>query len=135
MREIKFRAWDGKRMDYSFNPVVHGEYNFFMLSSAYHIYCPESVLMQYAGLEDKDGKEIYEGDVLAIPNCLDETRRLFSVEFGRAGFDGGHDRYCFQGFWLKPMNNKAADESHSLLFANEEIEVIGNIYENPELKE
>lgn len=58
MREIKFRAWDGKRLDYS--PEFDG---FFEGGSPVNSFNKDGrEFMQYTGLKDKNGKEIYEGD-------------------------------------------------------------------------
>lgn len=81
----------------------------------------QGALMQYTGLKDKNGKEIYEGDVLRMSAFSPE---LNIVRFNRGGF-------CIEpileapleaGFW---PDIKYAEDDGS--------EVIGNIYENPEL--
>jgi len=58
MREIKFRAWDGKEM---YSPVIDGQGRVATLWYGYEIqgWC-DDVVMQYTGLKDKNGKEIYE---------------------------------------------------------------------------
>ena len=69
------------------------------------------VLMQYTGLHDKNGKEIYEGDILGF----DYYKHPMVVEYKEWGFGCKED----DGTWAMP---------------NEEYrEVLGNIYENPEL--
>jgi uncharacterized phage protein (TIGR01671 family) len=60
MRELKFRAWI-EREKYM---ATQGEPDLETLSSFMHHYSDNSILMQYTGLKDKNGKEIYEGDVL-----------------------------------------------------------------------
>lgn len=66
MREIKFRAKNIKtgEIDYCFNPVAHGEYNFFEFSKVVNCFCPkwipDWVLEQWTGELDMDGKEVYE---------------------------------------------------------------------------
>lgn len=67
MREIKFRAWDGKRMYYDPN-----DFYLRMDGSCFDVFegemdepiCGQPILMQYTGLKDKNGKEIYEGDIV-----------------------------------------------------------------------
>jgi uncharacterized phage protein (TIGR01671 family) len=119
MREIKFRAWDGikKRMvDISKEPSVESgltyEGYFHLLRGAgfaFHV-------MQYTGLKDKNGVEIYEGDLIGNGES-EENGTIYYCE-KEAGFfinSNGFD------FCLTEM-----DSSDS---------VIGNIHENPELLE
>jgi len=120
LREIKFRAWDERGED-SYGQAVTPKYiydiqNTYDDENGYSfeevLATPRLILEQFTGLHDKNGKEIYEGDVVCGPG------------FGAVSvyFDGG--RFClyFLGdeYW-----NEYADK----------IEVIGNIHENPELLE
>ena len=76
-------------------------------------YQPSFILMQYTGLHDKNGKEIYEGDIVKVrsyPSGYINTEVYFKD--GKFAFDGSN--YSF-----KDLNDK--------------VEVIGNIYENKEL--
>lgn len=92
---------------------------------------PALVLMQYTGLKDKNGREIYEGDVL---------------EFEREdeGFFGKHDEPVlirhevrwdthYGAGWNFGVSHKDGDRRWSYPEPPEDAEVIGNIYENPEL--
>ena len=72
------------------------------------------ILMQYIGYKDMNGKEIYEGDVV----CFDEE--LYEV------------KWMWAGFYLRSIQDDGFDE---LATTENFIEVIGNIYENPELLE
>lgn len=110
MREIKFRAWN--RLEYGFvysnKPSDFG----FWKWVAYDDTTP---LMQYTGLKDKKGREIYEGDVIKEWwNKLDNPHITTIV-------------YYKNGFYLD-------DGLHSNWNA-EDVEVIGNIWENPGLLE
>ena len=80
-------------------------------------------LMQYTGLKDKNGKEIYEGDIVKI------TKSEGYGEYYEQVKNTGKIEYCVSEFRIQPLNLKLSDESIV------EIEVIGNIYENKNLLE
>ncbi|PFR66486.1 hypothetical protein COK29_26660 [Bacillus cereus] len=70
-------------------------------------------IMQYTELLDKNGKEIYEGDIISYHDKVFESKGTAAVRFIDGGFGTGD-------WWLRDIG---------------ECEVIGNIYENPELIE
>lgn len=115
MREIKFRAWcpDGNRMEYQDRktPLWIGD----ILTDSHYI------PMQYTGRKDKNGKEIYEGDIVR-----EEGNDLL---FGPVIFSD--EEVCF-GYVnkCKAYNDPNYNEFNGHLFT---VEVIGNIYENPNL--
>jgi len=121
MREFKFRAWLGYRM--------HGNEEALRLmynnSSEVTIFRNDAVItMQYIGLKDKNGKEIYEGDVLKQTeyiggNFIEIIHKWFSVEWQGAVFS------------YKPL--RVGSVQYTVRPFTENIEIIGNIYENPEL--
>lgn len=138
MREIKFRAWNkkSKKMYYGnsnewaewfeakdnpigiINRILNGNYTE-----------EEYIFMQYTGLKDRDGKEIYEGDIV-------KTRRgVGIVRFGDTylTINGEYSIYYY-GFYIeygKYILSSDEDMVQPLLSSG--CEVIGNIYENPEL--
>ena len=129
MREIKFRAWNhvGKKWDLStqnFIRIIDGVYYF---GNANMKGYPLEI-MQYTGLKDKNGKEIYEGDI--VQNLRWDFRGLEVVKFGIYSAEGD-DYYASEayGFFSEPLRN--ADDTETLF--GSDIEVIGSIYENPEL--
>ena len=77
-------------------------------------------VLQYVGLKDKCGKEIYEGDILVHRNFIKEFVSLYEVQYGQFGFS--------------MFNPKDPEVEHYYVTSNL-IEVIGNIYENPKLME
>lgn len=109
MREIKFRAWTGEKIA----PL-------FVINSArgiiiYNGQEKDWPLMQFTGLHDKNGKEIYEGDVIEWVGM--HTVIFFSEMFAAFRMKTVHDGV--EDFFTKPLEAG--------------IEVIGNIHENPEL--
>lgn len=126
MREIKFRAWDKKErrflnedefvIDNNGKVYLWNENN--TLSFIYNI-----ELMQYTGLKDKNGKEIYEGDVVAYDLGFDDEK----TENYKIIFD---NKQC--AYFMFPLNDKSRLR-HFTYSAKNDCEVIGNIYENTEL--
>lgn len=112
MREIRFRVWDKEqaKMKKDFRFDEFNDVNDYFADNDF-------VFMQYTGLKDKDGKEIYEGDILQFSN-----RNLGEVIWSnlRAGFD-----VAFDGAIPEELDVGLADRS----------EVIGNIYEIRSLDE
>lgn len=123
MREIKFRAWDilKKEMCWvdEWNPVnmivralrpnakphrISGDSN-------------HSVLMQYTGLKDKNGKEIYEEDVVKYQVANSDIHSLGKVYFNESNATFKVDYYTFDKVYKTNL------------------EIIGNVFENPELLE
>lgn len=136
MREIKFRAWDGKRMTTSgimFNnstgcvEVPKDASLGGSMTIPYH-------LMQFTGLTDKNGKEIYEGDILSITEVDEDS--VLGVEFNLKGTVtfGGNGKFvsaypCSFVLHVKEWWH----EEGILANRRHEYEIIGNIHENPEL--
>ena len=137
MREIKFRAWDdapndnGKRMFYFERPFFDSEYSWLSFDQpkglkeyAMHNQSKEDiVLMQYTGLKDKNGKEIYEGDILK--SAIEQTVGGQIETIGVVEWDDN-------GYWKYDLPDYGQSFGINILF-DEEYKVIGNIYENPKL--
>ena len=136
MREIKFRVFDklAKYMHVC-GEDVHDEITFEIgTNRAYYFNMQNGcgslredsdyVLMQYTGLKDKNGKEIYEGDIVKIVDTEYQTRHIAIIEFLEASFI------------LRMIKGEYAGEALMAdSWLDEEKEVIGNIYETPELLE
>jgi uncharacterized phage protein (TIGR01671 family) len=137
-RVIKFRAWDSERGKMVFPMVMNwwqdeGAPAFkseFVDCDASHEctskYLFEVDLMQFTGLRDKNGKEIYEGDVVRFI----DVGVIGSQHYKNEGEPKGVVRWSdFGAFYLD--DGDEGPFMHSMT----EFEVIGNVYENPELLE
>ena len=125
MREIKFRAWDDA-------DGVHRDEGC-MSYGITDITCDAAHIMQYTGLKDKNGKEIYEGNiVIDVMGPIGKSKPLLMVEYGG---QWGHAGFVLTG--LERFSNEVVEYSEDVLNQkwDNNLEVIGNIYENPELLE
>ena len=142
MRDIKFRAYIRDK-----NPRVPREINKIVEVKSLHLGSKKAIigysggnysirfdeieLMQYTGLKDKNGKEIYEGDIVKVKLYKGEEEEYFlgKVEYFGSNFivdsDNNSDYYVYD------LDGFGIDFKYNL----EDCEVIGNIYENPELLE
>ncbi len=127
MREIKFRAWSTKHKRMFETSSGVDEDGDWYTSGDYSEVCEvyednEKIMqMQFIGLKDKNSKEIYEGDILR-----DKNQAVCVVGFGA---DMDNVTFGFRLEYLQTVNSYCIEPSLV------EFEVIGNIYENPELLE
>lgn len=108
MREIKFRAWNGGEM------IRMEGISWSMFWDEVDQDHTDSVLMQFTGLKDKNDKEIYEGDLVRSYNEIQK------VVWSKAGAN----------FLLR---NKKGSPRYFACRKRRIVEVVGNIYETPEL--
>lgn len=125
MREIKFRAWDTAGNQWlwitGFETAETSKSDGYTLDGIFHdgnyVGKEGIVLMQYTGLKDKNGREIYEGDIVLYDRNIhkDIDTAKFKVVWTK-------DRYVLQEIKHKYYIDDVTWEL---------VEVIGNIYENP----
>lgn len=108
MREIKFRIWDkiNRMWLRCFNV------NLFDIGDL-----PNVELMQYTGIKDKNGKEVYEGDIVILNDAEEENKCIVKYKYG--------SYILVDGDLRENLSNVEAKF----------LEVVGNIYENKNLME
>jgi hypothetical protein len=105
-REIKFRAWNPDTKEiYEWNSIKQ-----YPAGQLFNVLNEKFIIMEFTNLKDKNGKEIYEGDIIKSGKDA-----LGVVKWRHFGFE--QDMINTLGWWV----------------IQEDGEVIGNIYENPEL--
>lgn len=126
MREFKFRVWDKKfNMMLGFKSVyinfdegkIEVTTDTLRYEEVYTDEIEDFVLMQYTNLKDKNGKEIYEGDILKVK--LDDGEANLYVKY-----TNGEYRVVNEGKW--------EDSLYTYMYFGD-VEVVGNIYENKDL--
>ena len=140
MREIKYRAWDNVANEmyytgeeelivfiFGSNGIVADEIILDDSEQGYHVEKLEHLqYMQYTGLKDTNSKEIYEGDILKTASGRDKGDIITVVEWTEFS-------------WKEKLISSPVHQFYEYFdFSDEtgnDCEVIGNIYENPELLE
>ena len=129
-REIKFRAWDKFNgvMTYQKNNSSTQRVLFFRQMVDYELFGNEIIFMQFTGSKDKNGKEIYEGDILRM-KCKSPEREGQEMNNYIDYFSGG--THC--GFRLRGIKTKYSAALTNNRLINVEMEIMGNLYETPNL--
>jgi len=148
MNKLNVRAWDiNRKKMYYFDMGVDklnltlcyngiGDWNVEVVPAKPHDewLCGDSstdypmVLLQSTLFEDKNKKEIYKGDIVMEDGC-----NLAVVDYGDCMINSG--AYGAHGFHLAYVPKKSWDTGTEMMVTWGNLEVIGNIYENPELLE
>jgi len=127
MREIKFRVWDEKNDRMVIDFFVGSGGNCYRFDRDGPFLCPKLRMMQYTGLKDKNGVEIYEGDIVHV----DRHCTAWFIEYGSFG-DAAF--YAINGLnSCRLLESGQFCAEFSIVAEPVECEVIGNIHENPEL--
>jgi uncharacterized phage protein (TIGR01671 family) len=142
MRQIKFRAWDKKYKEMINDIHIAPEYDWLVLSDNDALAERDNrgrgdddgyELMQFTGLQDKNGKEIYEGDIIKFYLFLAPMGDAKEELRGKIIFKEGSYYTEFFNEWKGDGDGTMDDRLSSHLLDGDGSEVIGNIYENPEL--
>ena len=136
MREIKFRAWDGEKMSSSFT-LKQALYRTDTWDDFGENW--DGTFMQYTGIKDKNDKEIYEGDVLGVyldeipPMDNDTKKELHGVMVNPSIIHGREAQWKY--YQVRDMISLHLNNQDYGPFSIDldSYEIIGNIYENPEL--
>ena len=117
MREIKFRAWDkeSKSMYNNISDISFADKSIIADFGMELIWDDDIILMQFTGIKDKEGKEIYEGDIIKP-----DLEVVYSTNYMNK----------FTGYFLKQNTNNKKLPYRLLPILGRDLEVIGNIYEN-----
>ena len=128
-REIKFKAWNKEANRFSKPFTLKSDVLNYTDDDGLGIVksLTNEIILQYTGLKDKNGKEIYEGDILERV----DTKQTFLVIWNK---DCYLVRMIYDSWLNKNVLNHKKDGSLNFM-TTFEIEIIGNIYENPELIE
>ena len=119
MKEMKFRVWHNGKWNYF---IIGGLWDT-EVQKAYLECCIDGcTFYQFTGLKDNNGKEIYEGDILRSKNFL--NCKDLVVDFNNGGFTLYGAKHACDHHYSKWLHADSCDS-----------EVIGNFYENPELRE
>lgn len=133
MRDLKFRSWYGGKMTYVDLEDLRANVGFEDAERNVYEFATDrknNPVMQYTGLKDRNGREIYEGDIVEHPYYPE--KQISNVFYKNGSFgtymDGtklyGSDDIHGRGWIELSQNSWSTDE---------DFEVIGNIYENPDL--
>lgn len=148
MREIKFRAWNGERMSEPF-----GLFDIYSGHDEAHLPCgmkfypqeqnkaPEAgwnifAIMQFTGLHDKNGNPIFEGDIVKSHWYRSDGEwigGIWEVKYGEHSVDGNdfYSNYAIGFYFDKP--HETYNIATIPFDKDKGLEVIGNIWEHPEL--
>ena len=122
-REIEFRGYCDYKNQWEYGGFAKINNDVFIVAKCdFFKAIPESV-GQYTGLKDKHGNKVFEGDIIQYMNDIENGKG--TVEFHSS---------CFHVVWLEQNTSKPSIwTTMNYLQCSVEIEIIGNVFDNPEL--
>lgn len=129
MREIKFRAWNKYNMSYDELTVVGPDIG---LNALLKNVQRNFTLMQYTGLKDRNGREIYEGDILKSRENDEVWRVDEMLPAHRQSHVTNIGYFCGKTYNSR-ASSAAYDNIDDWMSWPEMYEIVGNVYENPQL--
>ena len=129
-REIKFRIWADNKF---YNKCLVGNTNntndekwtcpmVWLEKQKEWVHCDNGIICQYTGLHDKNGKEIYEGDIVYCQTKFGKAKAIIKFIDGK-----------FVAYWDSILTHPQNGHCIACYEINKRFEVIGNIYDNSEL--
>jgi len=138
MREIKFRAWNGEAMEYG-GFYIHANDGTVIYTCLSRV-IENSPIMQFTGLKDKNGKEIYEGDIVSVDrqdsfSSFNQAVIVYSESYG--AFLLQYTKQTKSPKGILAMETMSSSDGTTIFgyLTDWDIKVIGDIYSNPELLE
>lgn len=142
MRTIKFRAFlkltkeivNVNKIDFENNQISFYKNN----GDVYLYVCDfkDIELMQFTGLYDKNGKEIYENDIVEITYLIEIKNSTTSKESNeKSEFIGVVKNDLLSGLYINYICDNSSVPIKQILELGADLEIVGNIFDNPELLE
>jgi hypothetical protein len=147
MRELKFRVWKSfGKMEYNVFPTGRGRYGKWVGNPDIETRFSEAgtndaILMQFTGVVDRDGNDIYEGDIVSVPSIDPRGTIDTGLEDGRCVVDFEHGRFGIMRSEFMPLTDWMKQTSgpyrpnygNIIIFGDCVLKVIGNIHKNDSL--
>lgn len=137
-KDIKFRIWYDNQFYYKClvgNTTNTNDKNWtcpmvWLENKKEWVNCDNGIINQYTGLKDKNGKEIYEGDICIGNDHIENDNEKFIIKYGKYKTDEWKDKYSCNTYQFGLYAEFIKTKSQVHLVSPNGIEVIGNIYES-----